>query len=152
MYTTTNVHTRVSLPSSHMHACGCIQNMCGWIQPHADTKKISPYCNDSLPEMGGVCPEIGGWYEIHLRWGGGYIEQCSGFRGVSKAGKARERGVQFFWQAWDRGVLLKGGNKHTRTLNNTKWGGGGGGDATHIIKKKKSIFWRNSDVLNAIAE
>ena len=22
-------------------------------------------------------------------------------------------------------MLLKGGNKHTRTLNNTKWGGGG---------------------------
>ena len=41
--------------------------------------------------MGGVCPEIGG---------GGYIEQCSGFRGVSKAGKAREKpakgGFNFF--------------------------------------------------------
>ena len=44
----------------------------------------------------------------------GYIEQCFGFRGVSKAGKARERGVQKFCQSGDRGggVLSKGGNKH----------------------------------------
>ena len=44
-----------------------------------------PTSNDSLSEMrggGGVsaCPEIGG-----------YIEQRSGFRGVFKAGKAREK-------------------------------------------------------------
>ena len=46
--------------------------------------------------------------------------------GVSKAGKARERGVQKFCQSGDRGVLSKGGNKHMRTLNNTEWGGGAG--------------------------
>ena len=61
---------------------------------------------------------------------GGYIEQCSGFRGVSKAGKACEKpakgGFRNCWQSWDyRGVLSKGGNKHTRTLHNTEWGGGG---------------------------
>ena len=53
----------------------------------------------------------------------GYIEQCFGFRGVSKAGKARKRGVQKFCQSGDRGVLSKGGNEHMRTLNNTEWGG-----------------------------
>ena len=25
-------------------------------------------------------------------------------------------------------MLLKGGNEHMRTLNNTEWGGGGGGN------------------------
>ena len=44
-----------------------------------------PTSNDSLSEMsrggGGLC----------MSWDRGYIEQCSGFRGVSKAGKAREK-------------------------------------------------------------
>ena len=62
----------------------------------------------------------------------GYIEQCSGFRGVSKAEKACEKpgkgGFRNFGSPESmRGVLSKGGNEHTRTLNNTEWGGGGGG-------------------------
>ena len=31
-------------------------------------------------------------------------------------------------------MLSKGGNKHMRTLNNTKWGGGGGRDTLVNIK------------------
>ena len=53
--------------------------------------------------------------------------------GVSKAGKARERGVQKLCQSGDRGVLSKGGNKHMRTLNNTEWGGGGGGPGVSLV-------------------
>ena len=64
---------------------------------------------------------------------GGYIEHFSVFRGVSKAGKAREKpakgGFGNVGSPQIGGVLSKRGNEHTRTLNNTEWGPGrvGGG-------------------------
>ena len=32
-------------------------------------------------------------------------------------------------------MLSKGGNKHTRTLNNTEWGGGGGREAVQAVPR-----------------
>ena len=58
------------------------------------------------------------------------FEQCSGFRGVSKAGIACEKPAKGVFRNFGcpeiGGVPSKGENKHTRTLNNTEGGGGAG--------------------------
>ena len=61
----------------------------------------------------------------------GYIEQCFGFRGVSKAGKACEKpakgGFRNVVSPEIGGCFQKEGTS-MRTLINTEWGGGGGGE------------------------
>ena len=63
-----------------------------------------------------IDPEIGGWNESSPQIGG-YIEQCSRFRGVSKAGKACEKPAKGGFRNFgspEIGVLSKGGNEHIR--------------------------------------
>ena len=59
------------------------------------------------------------------------FEQCSGFRGISKVGKACEKPAKGMFinvgLSGERGVFSKEENKRIHTLNNTEWGGGGAG-------------------------
>ena len=75
----------------------------------------------------------------------GYIEQCSGFRGVAMAGKAREKPAKGGFRNIGRpemGGAFKGGNEHMRTLNSTECGGGGA-YVFGVLTELPAIRYRN---------